>query len=285
MSGFGSVACAAATHEETAVRSSCVRRVPDCVRVDARGVHEVEETVAAEVPVSLSCNGVYLNVLTCSPVELVDLAYGALFAMGVIEQASDVASVDVTAYRRSFNVEATLREGLSVPDAAYRVSTLAGMPRALGSEGLAPYAPARMVHVETSQPYPGRAISAAANTLLSRQGMHRATGATHAAAFVSRTGEFLELREDVGRHNALDKLIGALLRGGYSPHDGFVFLSSRCALELVNKAARFGIELVATVSAPTSAVLDFADEANVTLAAFAREDRFTLYTLPERVEY
>lgn len=267
-----------------AERAACVRRVAGCVRFDAQGVHAVEETVAAEVPVSLSCNGVYVSVLSCSPMDLEDLAYGALFTTGVIARASDVAAVDISRLSTSLNIDVTLREGLALPDAALRLSSLSGRPRSRDAEDLAPYFPARMVHVEATRPYPRAAITAAANALLGKQGMHRATGATHAASFVSRAGEFMVLREDVGRHNALDKLIGALVREGRDPHEGFVFLSSRCALELVNKAARFGVELVATVSAPTSAVIEFATEANVTLAAFARDDRFTVYTHPERIE-
>lgn len=283
---FGFGGCDARGADEADARDSyeaSVRRVSGCVRMDAQGAHVREEIVAAEVPVSLSCDGVYVNVLSCTPLDLVDLAYGVLFTTGVVAHAHDVASVEVSELQSAFNVDVALREGVSVPDAAMRLSSLSGRPRSFSDENLKAYYPAHMVHVDASRPYPRQAITKAANALLGKQSMHRATGATHAAAFVSRDGEFLVLREDVGRHNALDKLIGALVRGGFDPHEGFVFLSSRCALELVNKAARFGIELVATVSAPTSAVIDFATEANVTLAAFARNDRFTVYTHPERI--
>ena len=87
----------------------------------------------------------------------------------------------------------------------------------------------------------------------------------------------------IGRHNAVEKLVGQLVRNKVDPASGFAFLSSRCALELVNKLARYGIGVVATVSAPTSAVIDFALEANVTLCAFARRKRFTVYTHPEHI--
>lgn len=120
--------------------------------------------------------------------------------------------------------------------------------------------------------------------LLSRQGMHRATGATHAAVFADFEGRPVLMREDVGRHNAVDKLVGALMRAGSDPTEGFVYLSSRCALELVAKCARVGVRIVATVSAPTSAVLDFAETEGIMLCAFAREGRFTVYTHPERLE-
>jgi FdhD protein len=140
-----------------------------------------------------------------------------------------------------------------------------------------------MVHIEAEQPIPPSAICAASQGLLERQRMHIDTGATHAASFVDRHGTFLYMSEDIGRHNAVDKLVGQLVRNHVDPSSGFVFLSSRCALELVNKVARYGVGVVATVSAPTSAVIEFAREANVTLCAFARGNRFTVYTHPERI--
>ncbi len=266
-------------------REASVRSVPECVRYDAHGLHMRDETVAAEIPVLLFCNGVCLNALSCTPVDLVDLAYGALFSAGVVDAASDIASVEIGGTADAPIVDVALREGLSASESAMRLSPLSGCPRSLCDQDVPSYFPARMVHVGPSRPFPATAITRAANALRDKQGMHQATGATHAAAFVSREGDFLMLREDVGRHNALDKLIGALLRAGADPQEGFVFLSSRCALELVSKAARFGVGLVATVSAPTSAVLEFAVQADVALAAFARDDRFTVYTHPERIVF
>ena len=121
-------------------------------------------------------------------------------------------------------------------------------------------------------------------SLLSAQGMHRATGATHAAVFADRAGAPVILREDVGRHNAVDKLFGAMLRSGLDPCDGFAYLSRRCALELVAKLERAGVRVVGAVSAPTSAVIDFAEREGVALAAFARDGRFTVYAHPELVD-
>lgn len=271
--------------EERRRHEAALRSVPECVRYDAHGLQVRDETVAAEIPVPLFCNGVCLNVLSCTPVDLVDLAYGALFSAGVIGGVSDVAAVEVGGTADAPVVDVELREGLAVSESALRLSPLSGCPRSLCDQGVPSYFPARMVQVGVSEPFPAEAITRAANALRDKQGLHRATGATHAAAFVGRDGRFLMLREDVGRHNALDKLIGALLRAGADPQEGFVFLSSRCALELVNKAARFGVGLVATVSAPTSAVLEFATQAGVALAAFARDDRFTVYAHPERIAF
>lgn len=115
------------------------------------------------------------------------------------------------------------------------------------------------------------------------QSLNALCGSTHAAAFVSWDGEFLFVREDVARHSALTKLIGACVRAGVSPQDGFVFLSSRCAVELAVKIARFGVEFVATVSAPTLSTAAFAEQVGLTVASYARDTRFTVYAHPERI--
>lgn len=277
----GSAPAEASRGAEAAQR--CYRVVHDCCRMSEEGEELLDEAVALEVPVSISYNGVYYNVLSCTPRDLEDEAYGFSLSSGIIESASDIATVEVQCSEGSYDVNVRLREGLRVDPAAFRLCAVSGQPRRDDALALAPYFPARMVHLPASEPIAREAIWRAACGLKDRQDMHLETGATHAAAFMDKQGEFLYVREDVGRHNAVDKLIGALARAKVDPRDGFVFLSSRCALELVNKLARFGVPLVATVSAPTSAVLDFAEEANVTLCAFARGSRFTIYTHPERI--
>ena len=109
----------------------------------------------------------------------------------------------------------------------------------------------------------------------------RETGGIHAAAWCNRDGDVLDVFEDVGRHNALDKLIGRLARRRANLHDGFVFLSSRASYELVRKAARVGIPMIATISAPTSLAIDVAREAGVRLVGFCRNDGFVEYVSPD----
>ena len=116
------------------------------------------------------------------------------------------------------------------------------------------------------------AIAAALAALGDHQPIGRATGAVHAAAFCAATGDILCVREDVGRHNALDKLVGALARAGIDPASGFILLSARCSYELVEKTVRAGCPVLVTISAPTSLAAERAAAAGLTLVALARAD-------------
>jgi len=116
-----------------------------------------------------------------------------------------------------------------------------------------------------------------------RQPLQAVTGATHGAAWCDLEGAILHLREDVGRHNALDKLIGALARENFDPQKGFVLVSSRASYEMVYKAAVMGMELIVAVSAPTTLAIEFAERCGVTLVGFARPGRHNVYTFEQRV--
>lgn len=256
---------------------------PGCYRFDDGRVEQVDERIALEVPVAISFGGVFFNVFSCTPRDFEDLAYGIAFSHGFISSADEVASLTVTPHDHSFEIDVRLVPDKQIDCTSFLLSSISGKPIDLAKANLSAYYPAHMVHIGPMDPVPPSAIIAASRGMLERQNMHLNTGATHAASFVDRDGTFRYMSEDIGRHNAVEKLVGQLVRNKVDPASGFAFLSSRCALELVNKLARYGIGVVATVSAPTSAVIDFALEANVTLCAFARRKRFTVYTHPEHI--
>ncbi len=127
-------------------------------------------------------------------------------------------------------------------------------------------------------PVADRAIQRARASFGKHQPLQALTGAVHGAAWCDRAGEVKVLREDVGRHNALDKLLGSLVRSGFRREAGFVFLSSRISFEMVQKVSAFDIAVLAAVSAPTRLAIDMAERSGVTLIAFVRENRHSVYT-------
>lgn len=245
----------------------------------ARGESTVrDEAIAVEVPVVVRFGDEAFS-LTCTPCDLEDLAFGLSFSSGLIERADDVCAVSVCEEADGFAVLVEPTRGVRRKNSGAPVSagpcSASGAPALPGSDvGFLPEGP-RIAP---------EAIWEASDELFALQGMHQDTGATHAAMFVDCASGRRLVREDIGRHIAIDKLIGAMLREGVDPAGGFMFLSSRCALDLAIRCARFGIAIVATISAPTSAVVEFGERVGMTLAAFARKDRFTVYTHPERVE-
>ncbi len=130
---------------------------------------------------------------------------------------------------------------------------------------------------------PAAALQAAIQSLNEHQPLQVITGAVHGAAWCSTSGEILALREDVGRHNALDKLIGHLHRTGFDAATGFVLISSRASYEMVYKAAAAGMEILVAVSAPTTLAIDFAHRSGITLVGFARPGRHNVYTFADRI--
>ena len=127
------------------------------------------------------------------------------------------------------------------------------------------------------------ALQNAVSGLEAHQPLQSVTGASHAAAWCDLSGRVISVREDVGRHNALDKLIGCLAKDGFDPKAGFVFVSSRASYEMVYKAAAVGMELIMAVSAPTTLAVEFAERSGMTLVGFARPGRHNIYSFPERI--
>jgi FdhD protein len=213
-----------------------------------------------------------------------ELAVGFLFTEGILDAPEQVATVEDWGPGNVVRVE--LRPGVEVD--------LARLERhfyTASSCGVCGKASLDAVRVDPrTAPIAGRPLVEAAvihrlpETLRAAQGVFDRTGGLHASALFEPGGRLLELREDVGRHNALDKLIGAAFLAGRTPlHDAILLVSGRASFELVQKAAVAGIPVLAAVGAPSSLAVELAREAGMTLVGFARSDRFNLYTGPERI--
>ncbi|MCC7047075.1 MAG: formate dehydrogenase accessory sulfurtransferase FdhD [Alphaproteobacteria bacterium] len=258
-------------------------RVPAARYRPANAPERVSDLIAAEVPIALSYNGTGHVVMMASPADLHDFAVGFSIAEGMVAHPREIERVDIAPLERGIQVS------IRVP--THRATAIAGQKRNLAGRtgcglcGVTNIAQALRA-LPAIRPMPAiraAAIDAALAELPRLQTINRETGAVHAAALADRDGRLILLREDVGRHNALDKMIGAALIRGLRPRDGFALVTSRCSMEMVQKAVTAGFPLLAAISAPTSLAIELANDSGLTLAAFARGKRFTLYANPEGV--
>ena len=244
--------------------------------------HYEHDQVAQEVPVALEYNGISHATLLATPCDLEDLAYGFSFTEGIVRGAADIYDVEINDSADGLVVEVTIAAACA-NQLKLRRRALAGRTGCglCGIESLddvrrdLPALPARLGQIDR------RAVSRAIDHLRTMQPLHLATGATHAAGWADAVGRILYVREDVGRHNALDKLIGHMLRNDIDVRDGIAAISSRASFEMVQKAAAAGMGALVAVSAPTSYAIQVAEELNVMLAGFARNEKFNLYAHPE----
>ena len=232
----------------------------------------VSREVPAEVPVALEYDGIGYAVLMATPADVVDLAYGFALAERLIEQADELSGVEVHAVASGLVVRGGLapdRRGRLHDRVRHRATDsscgLCGVENL--EQALRPLPP---VTSETTAD--DAAIFRALGELRGHQALGRATAAVHAAAWCRPDGAIALVREDVGRHNAFDKLIGAMARVGEGWGGGFALLTSRCSYELVEKAVLAGCPMLATISAPTGLALSRAREAGLRLRVLARSD-------------
>jgi FdhD protein len=243
----------------------------------------VEDAVAVEVPCAFVVNGRPFAVMLASPSDLEDLALGFCLTEGIVADAAEFQGVEVVAETRGFSIY------VSVPKAradavAHRERAVAGRTGCgLCGERMLENAVRAAPPVSGGGPFRIAAVQASVAAVEAAQALNRLTGAVHAAAWITPAGTVQAIREDVGRHNALDKLIGALVRMHVAPTSGFLFVTSRASYEMVHKAAIFGAPMLVAVSAPTALAVEMAQAANVTLVGFARPGRHSVYTCAERL--
>jgi len=246
-------------------------------------IAQLTDCIAEEVPIALVYNDRPHVVMMATPRDLDDFALGFSMSEGIIDAAAELESVETQTLLEGIEVR------LRVP--APRAEALESRRRNLTGRTSCGLCGAQALEDAVRQPPPvgaGPRIDAeilerTLAQLHDRQPLNVATGATHAAAWAHADGSIALLREDVGRHNALDKLIGAMARADENVDAGFLVVTSRASYEMVQKSATVGIALLAAISAPTALAIHLAEETNVTLIGFARAEGHVVYTQPERI--
>ena len=242
------------------------------------------DLIAEEMPVALVYHGVPHVVMLATPADLEDYAVGFTLSEGLVAHPDEIRGVEVVWAEESAEVRITV--------AWERFSALLDRRRNLTGRsgcGLCGQETVEQAVREVKPVGPGARLSVAElheaiAQLAHLQPINARTGSVHAAAWVVPGKGIQLVREDVGRHNALDKTIGALVRSGVDPAGGALLLTSRASFEMVQKSAAVGVAFVAAFSAPTAFAVRLAERAGLTLVAFAREHQHVVYAHPWRLE-
>jgi FdhD protein len=252
-------------------------------RWDGARAQPVTERVAEEVAVSLNYNGLAHAVMMASPADLEDFALGFSLTEGVIDTPGELHRVEIVPLDEGILVRMEIDEARARRVEAQRRNlagrTGCGLCGAESIEQALRQPPAVPLGLQV----PHAVLHRAFDALAERQTLNALTGAVHAAAWANARGELELVREDVGRHNALDKLVGALVRGARQPDLGFALVTSRASFEMAQKAAVAHIQILAAISAPTALAVRVAQQARLTLVGFARGHRHNVYSHPERL--
>lgn len=242
-----------------------------------------EDDVAEEVPIALEYNGISHAVMLASPYDLEDFALGFSLSEGILKDRSELYECEIVPGAQGIQVQMQV--------ATERFVTLKDKRRNLtgrtgcglcGAETLA-QAVRRPGAVTGSTAFSATQIHAGMKAMQGKQRLQRYTGATHAAAWMNADGSVDLVREDIGRHNALDKLIGAMADEKRDFTTGAALITSRASYEMVQKSATMGVGFLAAISAPTSLAIQLAEESNVTLVGFVRSNSHVVYAQSHRL--
>lgn len=264
------------THD--AHRSRTVERWQDNTQLRAI------DQVAEEVPIAMVYNGISHAVMLATPTGLKQFGLGFALSEGILQDRSELYDIEIVQQANGIELQMTI--------SAERFAALKQKRRSLagrtgcglcGTESLQqvfrPFKP-----LQSDFRLQRQAMHAALDRLANLQPLQTVTGATHAAAWALPDGTIAHIEEDIGRHNALDKLIGTLSLESVAVDQGFVIVTSRASYEMAQKAATAGIQLLAAVSAPTALAINIAEQARLTLVGFARRASHVVYTHSFRLE-
>ncbi len=254
---------------------------------------EKMDQIANEIPAALVYNGVSYAVMMVTPFELEEFARGFSLTEGLIDQFSDIYDIDIMTHEQGTEIALTISNKCFLALKEKR-RNLAGRTGCgiCGIESLDQLQQAPQLR-GTKLPVSHSAIDRATSSLTQFQPLQQSTGAVHGAAWCNLEGDIVRVCEDVGRHNALDKLIGALYADGDQTHlkegrfqqGGFLLISSRASYEMIQKAAKADIAIVVAVSAPTSLAISTAEKVGISLVGFSRQGRHVVYAHSDRITH
>jgi FdhD protein len=241
--------------------------------------------VAVEVPVALEYNGISHAVMMATPDDLKDFAVGFSLTEGIVDSAADIYEYETEATAQGMILHLDIASSCfsRLKDRRRSIAGRTGCGLC-GAESL-PQAvrPAVVVAQPPSPTFNAAAVARGMRAITAGQHLQALTGATHAAAWCNAQGQVVLVREDVGRHNALDKLVGAMARAQMPASNGFVVVTSRASYEMVHKTAMLGAGLLAAVSGVTALAVAIADQSNISLLGFVRGENVSVYSHPENV--
>lgn len=241
----------------------------------------VERAIPEEAPVTITPNGAAFAAVMATPADLEDLAIGFALTEGVVDDVSEIGDVAVRAVDEGFEAALEVPEpraaALDARRRAFAARTSCSLCGLESLDALLATRPSLSALNPSSGAVPAERILAAMAALPARQALNAQTHAVHAAGLADAGGDLALVREDVGRHNALDKLIGARLRQGAIGPGAVVCLTSRCSIEMVLKAARAGVSVLAAASSPTELAVRAADASGIALVACVKGGALEVY--------
>lgn len=255
-------------------------------RVERGQLSLVEDELAEECPIALEFNGISHVVMLATPANLEDFGIGFSLTEGIVQDAAQIYGVDIESGAAGITVKIDVATGC-FEQLKNRRRNMSGRTGCgiCGTESLQEvFRPLKPLTAASPLLQP-QAVEAALNNIQSQQLVQQKTGATHAAAWFDLHGKLTLLREDVGRHNALDKLIGAGIRSKFQDwQQGMLIITSRASMEMVQKTVMAGFQYLVAISAPTRLAVDLAQAHGLCMIGFARPGKWTVYSHPEKLD-